>query len=112
MSAGTLTKIGSTTDDGLLWKAAANTYVSTTFTTPIAVTRGVYYLCLQYNTSAQTTAPSINFLPNLASGTQAIPGLTNSHRMTAATTITTLPATQASSGLSSNIATPWVSLYE
>ena len=52
-----LVLIASTTNDGDIWKAAANAYATKDFTTPITVNSGIYYVGLLYNNSAQVTAP-------------------------------------------------------
>lgn len=58
-SAGTLTLVASTTNDGNIWKTAASTYASKAFSTPYSAAAGVYYVGFLYNSSAQTTAPSV-----------------------------------------------------
>jgi hypothetical protein len=53
-----LTLVASTTDDGNLWKAAYGP-ASKALTTPYAASAGWYWVGKLYNSSAQTTAPSL-----------------------------------------------------
>jgi hypothetical protein len=57
---GSLTLVASSTDDGNLWKAAANAYVQKPFTTPYVAGAGAYFIVAMYSTSSQTTAPQLS----------------------------------------------------
>lgn len=59
VSGGTLTLRASSSDDGNIWKATANTIITKAFATPYAAPAGLYYIAILYNQSAQTTAPII-----------------------------------------------------
>jgi hypothetical protein len=60
ISGGTLTQVAVTADDGTMWSTpAAGTYSNKDFVTPYVAAPGYYYIGLVYNSSAQTTAPSI-----------------------------------------------------
>ena len=60
-SGGTATLVSSTTNDvnGDLWKATASTLVTKDLPSPVTIAPGYYYIACVYNSSAQTTAPSI-----------------------------------------------------
>jgi hypothetical protein len=54
------TLVGSSTNDGNLFKAAANTAVLTPFTSTYAASPGFYYVGALWNASATTTAPTVH----------------------------------------------------
>lgn len=103
ISGANLTLVGSTTDDGNIWKATAATLVTKAFSSPIAVTPGLYALYYLYNSSSQTTAPSLGAYANFVNAAVASAGLTNgakfSSLITAQNSITT---PQAWSGLTAS----------
>jgi len=75
---GTWTLVASSTDDGNIWKGAANTIQKKAFTTPYAATTGIYLVASMYNSSAQTTAPSIAFFNSITSSAGFVNDFTNS----------------------------------
>lgn len=108
-SGGTMTRVAISTNNGNLWKGTANTIQSEAFTGTYDAAPGIYFVGFLYNNSAQTTAPTIG---GVATGS-AIPGLdlTNSAKLYGfVTSQTTLPATQAMSGVSEDNA-HWVAVY-
>lgn len=58
-SGGTLTLVASSTDDGAIWKATANSWASKAFSAAYIANTGIYFVAAIYNNSAQVTAPSI-----------------------------------------------------
>lgn len=58
-SAGTLTLVANSTDDGNIWKGTAASVQSKVFTTPYSAIAGIYYIGFLYSQSAQTTAPTM-----------------------------------------------------
>lgn len=59
----TYTKVVETTNDTgdpNIFEASANTVVTKAFSTPSAITKGFYAVSFLYNSSAQTTAPSLS----------------------------------------------------
>lgn len=52
-------KVAETANDTELWKPVASTLTTKAFVTPYVATPGWYYIVLLYNSSAQTTAPSM-----------------------------------------------------
>lgn len=57
-SSGTITLVASCANDGDLWKNAAG-FVNKALSSPYSASAGNYYIGLLYNSSAQTTAPTI-----------------------------------------------------
>ncbi len=112
-SAGTLTLVASTTNDGNIWKAAAASFNTKAFSTPYSAIAGVYFVGLLYNSSAQTTAPSlVGQSSNLFASSVAILDFTNSAKIRGGVgTVASLPATQAMSGVTAVTQYPWVGLY-
>jgi hypothetical protein len=110
-SNGTLTLIASSTDNGELWKATANSGNSTAFSSTVALTPGVYYVAFLYNSSSQTTAPTVGSASSMQS---SISGafFTNSAKLSGTLTgQASFPATQAISGVSSSSSWCWAALY-
>jgi hypothetical protein len=85
-SGGTLTLVASSTNDGNIWKSTGAQ--SKAFSSPYSASAGVYYLGYLYNSSAQTTAPSITGAPNKSNGTFI--DFTNSAKINATLTAATL----------------------
>lgn len=112
-NAGTLTLVASSTDDGNIWKGASGTWQSKAFTSPYSATQGLYFICLLYNNSAQTTAPAFSRLANANSNAMTF-DFTNSAKLFAVLSgATSLPSpTQTMSGISnSGIYTYYIALY-
>jgi uncharacterized protein (DUF697 family) len=59
ISGGIATKIAETANDSSIWTGTANAWKNVAFATPVAVTKGDYYITFLYNNSAQTTAPGL-----------------------------------------------------
>jgi hypothetical protein len=106
-SGGTLTLVASSTDDGTIWKSTGTQ--SKAFSTPYSAVAGVYYLGFIYNSSAQTTAPSIVGSPNKTSG--AYIDFTNSAKINATLTAATLTTPIAMSSTTGVQATWGMFLY-
>lgn len=103
-SASTLTRIAITANDQNIWKTT-NT-LQTAFGSPVTLSKGIYYLAILYNNSAQTTAPSCkrNSTTRFSIAETSFPLDFYVAGVTAA------PATQANSGYTQS--TPfWVGLY-
>jgi hypothetical protein len=58
-SGGTMTLVASSTNDGNIWKGGANTWQTKAFTSTYVASAGIYFICALYNTSAETTAPTV-----------------------------------------------------
>ena len=59
ISGATYTKVAESADDGNMWKAAASTIATKNFSSAYSAEPGYYMVAAVYNSSAQTTAPSI-----------------------------------------------------
>lgn len=51
--------VESTTNDGDIWKASANSYATKNFSNSVTINKGLYYIGTLYNNSAQVTAPTV-----------------------------------------------------
>ena len=109
-SGGTLTQVAASTDDGAIWKAAGSALASKAFSSTYAATKGIYFVALTYNQSAQTTAPALSSLTTV---TWICNGdLTNSAKLFGTTTASSLPSpTQAASGITAGSTSFYVQLY-
>lgn len=105
ISAGTLTLVASSTNDGNIWKGTSNTWQTKAFTTPYVATAGVYFLGMLYSSSAQTTAPVVLSHSNMINNAFLTMDFANSVKLVGAVTgQTALPSSLASSGITANIA--------
>ncbi len=111
-SAGVLTKVATSTDDGNIWKATAGTMSSKAFSGTYSATAGLYFVGLMYSSSAQVTAPALGIL-GTAGTTNTVTDFTNSTFSNALITgQTAFPAsTQAMSGLTAAATEYKVYLY-
>ena len=62
-SSGSLTLLASSTNDTEIWKAATGSVNKKTFSLPVTIEPGLYYLSILYSSSAETTAPVIGSCP-------------------------------------------------
>jgi hypothetical protein len=113
-SAGTLTLVASSANDGTLWQTATSgTLFSVPFSSTYAAAAGVYFVGFIYSSSAQTTAPVIGAGVTLPVSAQTSADFTNSAFLTGSisgqTDIAT--STQAASGVTAQTTIPWVSVY-
>lgn len=70
-STGDITLVASSTDDGNIWKAAASTISSKAFSSTYVADPGVYYISFLYNSSSQTTAPTLAAYAAMSTGISA-----------------------------------------
>ena len=101
-SAGTMTLVASCANDGTLWSSVGTlTYGSKAFTTPYAAAgTGLYFVGAIYNSSAQTTAPTVGG-STVSVAAQTTIDFTNSAKLSSYVTTSTLPTSQAMSGTTS-----------
>lgn len=110
-SGGTLTLVASSTNDANIWAPGSTGVKQKAFSSTYAAAQGVYYIGLLYSRSAATTAPTIG---NRANGptTMTNTPFTNSAKLTGFVgSQTSLPSSQAMSGVSNQAVYPWVGLY-
>lgn len=72
--------MASSTDDGTIWKAAANATITKAFSSTYSAAAGVYFIAGLYHSSAQTTAPTILGGSGLSGGISGF-SLTNSNKL-------------------------------
>jgi len=112
-SGGTMTLVASSTNDGNIWQTASSgTMGSKAFSSTYSAAAGIYYIALLYCASAATTAPALAAPPSNVTATSANFDFTNSAKFFGQVAgQTTLPSTQASSGLATNTASVGIWLY-
>lgn len=110
-SAGVLTLVASSTNNGNIWKASASAYHTENFSSPYSATAGIYFIAMLYNQSAQTTAPQVGGITASVNGATNIYDFTNSGKLNGAiTSQTSLPTPQNISGASTSTANVWCAL--
>jgi len=110
-SGGTLTRVASSTDDGDIWKASAE-MKTVPFSSPYVASAGLYYVAFLYNSSAQTTAPTLGASPAGVSLVMVAGAYTNSAKLTGQrTSQDTLPSSMDMADLSANNVSFWAELY-
>lgn len=108
VSGTTFTRVTQTADAGTFWTGGAYTLVTKAFPTPYSAAAGVYYVGILYNSSAQTSAPSIYCWNIVSSVSQVF--LTT--RVTGAVeTQATLPTSEVDGDLTANNKVVGVWLY-
>lgn len=111
ISSGTLSRVAITANDANIWKAASGTFNQVALASPYAATAGIYYVSFLYCTSAQSTAPIIGIL-GAASSINTVTGLPNSIKTSALIlSQTSIPTSQAMSGLQAAATEYWAGLY-
>lgn len=107
---GTMTLVASTTNDGNIWKAAGTAWASKAFSSTYAAAAGLYFVAVVYNNSAQTTGPQIAAGANGNSNLVGV-DFTNSAKISWLISGTTLPSSQAMSGVSGSNQNYYLGLY-
>lgn len=110
-SGGTLTLVASSTDDGTIWKTTSGSWGTKAFSSTYSASAGVYFICAMYNSSAQTTQPLIGATTSSNVAAVNTFDFTNSAKLSATGSATSLPSSQASSGLTAVVVNPGLFLY-
>ncbi len=112
-SAGTQTRVAITANDETIWKNTANTFVQVPFTATYSAAKGLYFVGIIYNNSAQTTAPQIDMTAiGTPNGTQSNVLFSNSAFTTGQITAqNTMPSSIAINTITPVTGVPWVALY-
>jgi hypothetical protein len=116
-SSGTMTLVAISSNDGNVWKATPNSISSAAFTTctggcPYAAVPGVYYIAALYNSSAQTTAPTLGAAVVLVNTLLDAADFTSSGKFSGTiASQNSLPDPQLISGASTTTAQMWFGLY-
>ena len=111
--AGNLTLVASSTNDGNLFKATANTFISKAFSGPYSASPGTYYLAFLFTASAITTNPLMaSRALNTGIGNFYAPPLTGSGKIRAVLTgQTSFPSTKAMSAMTVSTYPYWMGWY-
>jgi hypothetical protein len=109
---GVITRIAISADIPTLWSGtAAGSIISAPFTAPINLLPGIYFVGLLYNTSAQTTAPQIDYFTTFATN-KSLALFTGNVALTYTLAAqTTLPASATVASLTAVSSWPWLALY-
>jgi hypothetical protein len=99
MSSGTATKIAETANSSALWTTTANAWATAPFASTVALTRGLYYGCMLYCQSAQTTAPTVGGITLVNAGGSLISTFRESFQLASQTTA---PSSITISGAATN----------
>lgn len=111
LSAGTLTLIDSTANDGNIWKGGQAVQTKA-FTATRSLTEGVYVIAALYCRSAEVTAPVIGAVSGTGNTAVMSWDFGNSVKLSAhKTAVVTPPLSQAYSGLTGNINLLYTSVY-
>ena len=110
-SGGTLTLVASSTNDGNIWKTTANGWASKAFTSAYSASKGVYYIAFLYNYSAFTTHPSLGISSGITFGSNTYDFTNSAKTFGSVGAITSLPSTQAISGVGVTSQTFVIQLY-
>lgn len=110
ISAGVMTQVAASTDDGNIWKAAAG-IASKAFASPYAAAAGLYIIHALYCQSAQVTQPAIAAFPgSVATSTEAL-DFTDSVKFNGTVNQTALQASQNMSSITVTTNRAFLSLY-
>jgi len=99
-SAGNITLISSSTDNGNIWKATSNTWTSQSFSSAATLSAGTYFIATFYNASSITSNPSILGISSLAVVQLAPFDFTNSNKISSTITGATANSPQTSYAMS------------
>lgn len=113
VSGGTCTKVAETANDPNIWKQVASVSANIPFVTPYNIVPGIYYAVSLYNSSAQTTAPSVYMgASGYTANAISILGLSNSAKLGGSLAAqTVLPTSFTFSSLTVFTGFPMVVLY-
>jgi hypothetical protein len=111
VSGGTATLVASSTNSATLWTAALG-FLQVPFSSTYVAAPGLYYICVLYCSSAETTAPNLGAAASTPLGAYSA-DFTNSNKLYGIiSSLTALPSpTQALSGITASAAAMWVALY-
>lgn len=85
VSGTTYTRVAMSANNGDLWKGSGYSLQTVAFTSAYSATAGNYFVCMVYNQSAETTAPSIYCWNSSVGVSQLLTG-TNAHRISGTVT--------------------------
>jgi hypothetical protein len=110
-AAGTYTVVASSTNDANIWTVASNTWGSKAFSSPYSAQAGLYFIVLVYNSSAQTTAPTIGSGAAFTNAAVSGADFTNSGVLAGFASVSTLPTTIAATSVTKSTQNYYANLY-
>lgn len=111
-SGGTLTLIDSTANDGNIWKGTANSWQSKDFVNKTLCQKGLYYISLVYNTSLQSTQPTMQSFGSVAGTNYTLMPNGNGYKIYGNATGRSTPvSSQALSALTALLNNPFLLIY-
>lgn len=111
-SAGTLTLVASSTNDGNIWKATSLTWNAKAFSSTYSASAGIHFIGLMYSQSAQVSAPLISCGPAYSYAGATVYDFSNSAKLSSnAQSQTSLPSSIAMSSTNSQTQNISVFLY-
>lgn len=111
-SAGVLTQVAISANDGTIWKQVTNVITKTPFITPYVAQPGVYFVGTLWSASASTTTPTFGARSGLPNVSISILDYTNSAKSTATLAGQTALTTPINmSALTGGITDAWFALY-
>lgn len=116
VSAGVLTLVASSTNNGALWSSVGGGWNGTAFSSTYAAAAGVYYVGFLYHSSAQTTAPGMGAGWNVQAASAALDGADFANSMQfrfIKTTVSSFPSpiTMSTAGYTTGQSRPYLALY-
>ena len=103
--------VASSTNDGNIWKGSANTVQSKAFSSSYNAAEGAYFVILVYNSSAQTTAPTIGSGFDWATGADAAGDLANSFKWAGYLSLTAVPTSIKANTITAFDQNFWIAIY-
>lgn len=110
-SGGTFTLVASSTNDATIWQQASGAWRSKAFSSTYSASAGIYWVAFLYSSSAQTTAPGIGLNNTLTANHVAMDFTNSAGSVLSIASRTSLPATQAASGMTKTTTSFGVILY-
>lgn len=110
--AGNIIEIATTGNVSAMWTTGSSAQLrSEAFTSPVAVTRRLYYVGLSYQQSAIGTVPQIGVNTAMVNAALGAVGLPNNAKLSASFVSATLSTPIALSGASNATVNPWIQVY-
>lgn len=107
---GTITRVAITANDQNIWKGVSGTFTNVNFASPYSAPAGVYFIGAAYNSSAQTTGPSLAAGAAVNSATMVTATFGAPLYATIAVT-NALAASYSTASLSASTSPLWFALY-
>jgi hypothetical protein len=109
--AGTLTLIASSTNNGNIWKTVSGTFHQEPFSATVDLVAGVYWMAALWNGTTITTTPALLSSADGQAMATTLDFPSNAKTYGTVGAQTTLPASQAFSGVAGDLKRMWFALY-